>query len=886
MKRESIEINLANSVLFTELSPQEVATCADHLEVRYISEGEYVYRQNTQTDYFHVIAVGEVELILEFEDGSAGVVGRIGPGGHFGETAILTDKGHATSCRALFDLVLISFSKENFYKVLFGNEKIRRKIEFSLAERLRISFSDQGDMSRKQGGSEDIDSAGRMVLFKGRVTDEEVSLRHQERSQAPIQNLSVTSRAAKKIQAKIAAISENDEPFFIYGEEGTGRSIISKQIHLQSNRDEGPYHNFDLREYHNIPKVLEKKLFGVGQDSFPFFKTRRAGYLEQTCGGTLVFEHVELLTEVLQQKLVRLLRSSVYTHLDSEQQIALQSRIVFVSSLSLSQLQKSGKIIPELFAIFEKQNFTIPALREHKQDLPRLVDHYLHRFSGEYGKQVDTVTPATLGVLMNYDWPGNLTELSTVIRRAVMLAPGTEVRSEQILLGLPKSEGKWEFNLLRLPLVRKFLKSKTFPGVPQKIVGGVLLLAIFSLFFGSSDPAENVGLTISWSIGWPLMFFSFFFLARIWCSVCTLAVPGQVLQNILKPKRKAPRFLKQYSGWMMAFFCIIIFWIEIVWDAYKSPILSGSIILTITVGSIIFSAIYTRRAWCRYLCPLGAVSAIFAMPSIIELRSNRHVCLNKCQEHACFGGSGGELTGCPMFRHPYLVDNNRDCIFCGDCIKSCNNRSIQLNLRLAPQELWTLQAPRFADSFLIVALGGIFFPFAMHSDYSGMIHGMLAYSEQKTGLVMPYGVVASIIFFAIVYVAFLIYSIFVYIQSDYCDWDYKELFALFGYGLIPLILGSYLAVHFRIFIEGAGTVIPKVQNALGGNASLEGWSIMSPDSAFVLQVLAILGGFFASAYATYRISLRLSNDNEFSSKTLVLPLSFLMGLTVAFLYML
>lgn len=881
MKEELIEQNLQRSVLFQELSAEEISEFRAISKVKIVPEGEYVYRQGTRSDSFYIIALGEAELVFELEDGTCSVVGRIGPGGHFGETGILTNKLHAVAVRALFDLVLICFSVDDFKTKLLGNESVHKWVDASLAERLRVAFIDQADMFGKQVGRREINSAEKIVLFnKGNEPSPLKLKRLQEIDpNAPI----VATRTARRTQAEIDKIASNSDHFFLNGEEGTGRSIITKQIHLQSSRRDAPYREIDIREF-TSPILLEKQLFGVAQNAFPFFQARQAGLFEQACGGTLVFNHVQLMSKDLQRKLLKVIESSVFTHLDSHDQLAMQARLVFVSNYNFEALKASGKIIPEMIALFEKQSFTVPALREHKKDLPRLIDYYLERFGKEYGKKVDKVSTDTLGILMNYDWPGNLTELSTVIRRAVMLTTSNEVHSEQILLGLPKTEGKWEFNLLRLPWVRNFLKSGKFPQVPQAIVGCILLAVVLTLFLGPSASQSNAGLTVSWAIGWPLMFFSFFFLARTWCSICTLAMPGMLLQNIFKPTRKAPRFLKNYSGWIMGVLCVVVFWVEIVWNAYEKPILTGCIILTITVGSIVSSLLYSRRAWCRYLCPLGAVNAIFAMPSILELRSNRHVCLNKCQEHACFGG-GGDTTGCPMFRHPYLVDNNRDCIFCAECIKNCNNRSIQLNLRLAPQELWTLQAPRLADSLLIVALGAIFFPFALHSSFSERVGVLLAHIS-PTGLHIPYGLGASVIFYSLVASFIALYYGVVAVQSRYTEIDFKKLLPLLGYGLIPLILGSYLAIHLDFFVRGAGHLIPQLQEALGFDASYANRRLMSPDSTFVLQIIVVLGGLLASMYATYRITERLLLPGaEMGSKTLSIPYGYLLLLTSGYLSM-
>jgi hypothetical protein len=379
------------------------------------------------------------------------------------------------------------------------------------------------------------------------------------------------------------------------------------------------------------------------------------------------------------------------------------------------------------------------------------------------------------------------------------------------------------------------------------------------------------------------MFFSFFFLARTWCSVCPLAVPGTLLQNIVKPTRKTPAFIKDYSGWIMAVLCILVFWIEIVWDAYNNRYLTFGIILIITLGSILFSVLFSRRSWCRYLCPLGAVNAIFAMPSVVELRSNRHVCLNRCQNHSCFTGEG-DITGCPMFRHPYLVDNNRDCIMCSKCIKSCGNSSIQLNLRLAPQELWALETPRRADSFLIVSMGAIFFPFALQNEFFQLIDWLVAFAG-NLGIPLPGHLVGSIIFFVLILIFQLGYYLMVTIQSWYAKIDKNLLLPLFGYGVIPLILGGYMAVHLEFFVGGAGRILPNIQEFFGLHPSYLDLRLISVDSTHVLQILTVLGGLLASLYVTYRITERVLVGDSLTSKALVIPFSFLALLAGLFVFM-
>ncbi len=877
MKIDDIEQHLQRSVLFKDISASELAAFSEVSRVQIIPQGEFVYRQGGESAVFYVIATGDAEMVLERENGGTSIVGRIGPGGHFGETGILTGKPHSVSVRALGDLALICFDKRVFRTLLLNNNLIHRQLDLALAERLRVAFLDQADIACTQ----------RPMIVSG--DEEGVLFNEKNPGQDRLQRLTrhrpeaiSESKTARKTHLVVNRFAASDEPFMLTGETGTGKIIIARQIHSQSSRGDGPFMEIDLRD--QDPFDLYEKLVGREQSAFPFAQARQSGFFEQTWGGTLVFFHAQLMPIDLQEKLLRAIEGRTFTHTDSDRQIPLQSRIAFICTEELDLLEATGKIIPELLKIFKKQHFQVPALREHKRDLPRLIEHYLVRFNHEFGKNIRRVSPETLGLLMNYDWPGNLSELASVIRRAVMLARRDEILSDQILLGLPKTEGKWEFNVLRIPWVQKFLKSATFPRVPQIIIGGILLLAVISLFFGPDDAGRNIGITLSWSIGWPLMFFSFFFLARTWCSVCTLAMPGMLVQHLVKPQRKLPEAIKNASGWVMAVLCILVLWVEIVWNAYEDPFLTGWIILTITVGSLLTSVVYSRRAWCRYLCPLGAINAIFAMPSIVELRANRHVCLNRCQDHACFAG-GEENVGCPMFRHPYLVDNNRDCIFCAACIKSCTNQSIHLNLRLAPQELWSIQTPRWEDSFLIISLGAIFFPFALHQNYVEVVDRLREMLGQS-GLPLPGFIIGSLGFFSVILLFQIVYYLMVRTQAGYLQIDRKTLLALLGYGFIPLILGGYMAVHLEFFVDGSWQLVHIVQEALGLGAVYEKARLISRDSTIVLQSLTILGGFLASLYATYRIFVRLLDGAQLLPRMLILPYGFLVTLTLLFLWML
>ncbi len=873
MKTENTVRVLRKSILFKQVEASRLLTIAGFSQVSVFHKGASIFQQNDPSEGLYLVAAGEVELVLSRGYGGESVVSRIGPGGHFGETSLLTGKPHSLGARACNDLKLVWFEKRVFQEVLLVDNAIKDQLNFALAERLQVSFRDQADSMEhaRHHGSK----ISRLEDYTSFTEESDNSTGKSGSGSFRI------SSAVRRIQSITILFAKNLDPVFLTGESGTGKKFLAKQIHLQSEYFHGPYIEIDLRDLEE--DVTGGNLFGNQQADFPYAQVRQAGTLEQFGGGTVVLLHPECMSLPLQQKLVQAIADGTFTRIGGNKQIPLEARIIFISEKEMEDLETVGSLFPRMLEVMRQQHFYVPSLREHKRDLPRLVEHYLRRYSREYGKNIHKISPNSMGILMNYDWPGNLTELASVIQRAVMLAQKDEILTNQILLGLPKTEGKWEFNILRIPWIAKALKSEVFPALPRAIVGVVFFTACLALFFGPAEAEKNIGITLSWVIGWPVLYFSFFFLARIWCSVCTLAVPGRLVQSIWKPQRNTPEFIKTYSGWIMAVLCIIVLWVEIVWDAYSKPILGGWVILAVTTGSFVFSIIFKRRVWCRYVCPLGAINAIFAMPSVLELRANRHLCLNRCRQHVCFGADN-EQEGCPMFRHPFLVDNNRDCILCAKCIKSCKDNSIHLNLRLAPQELWDLETPRKPDSFLVVALGAIFFPFALQGKFFHLIAQGCAFLLPNS-LHIPMPIAATIVFFGLIFLFEVGYLVMVAIQAGYAAVDKEVLLSLLGYGFIPLILGCYLAVHFELFIGGAWRLWPNFLNLIGIDAVYQARRIFSPDSTAVLQVFSVLGGMLASFYAIYRIMARLKGSRKFSSKTLVLPYSFMIALGGLSLYL-
>jgi polyferredoxin len=229
--------------------------------------------------------------------------------------------------------------------------------------------------------------------------------------------------------------------------------------------------------------------------------------------------------------------------------------------------------------------------------------------------------------------------------------------------------------------------------------------------------------------------------------------------------------------------------------------------------------------------------------------------MNRCTDHLCYNGEGG-VAGCPMFRHPFLVDNNRDCILCGQCIKNCKLDSIHLNLRLAPQELWNQQSPRLADSFLVVSLAAIFFPFTINQKYPGVID---SWAGVLHGLDLSNNppLAASTLFFTCIIIYLCGYAVMSQLMARITGNSWKTTASILGYGMIPLVLGAFMALHLEIFVDSLWLLADNLKNLVGIGGEYQPRRIMSHDATFILRFITIGGGLLASLYATKRIITRL-----------------------------
>jgi DNA-binding NtrC family response regulator len=216
----------------------------------------------------------------------------------------------------------------------------------------------------------------------------------------------------------------------ITGETGTGKGLAAKAIHSNSPRSEGP---FVVVNCGAIPEhLMESELFGHQKGAFTDAKETKKGRLELAHGGTLFLDEIGEISMRMQIDLLRVLEDHVFYRVGGTQPIDADFRVIAATNLNLQKAIKDGKIREDLYYRLNVISFEMPPLRERKEDIPLLAEHFLHRFCQDTNKSIDKISREAMDEMMLYEWPGNIRELENAIERAVVVGKGHQIRPEDL----------------------------------------------------------------------------------------------------------------------------------------------------------------------------------------------------------------------------------------------------------------------------------------------------------------------------------------------------------------------------------------------------------------------------------------------------------------------
>jgi len=281
------------------------------------------------------------------------------------------------------------------------------------------------------------------VLAGRRLQDENLELKRALKQRYNFSNIIGKGERMLRLLDLVGQVAPSRSTILITGETGTGKELVAKAIHANSPRAD---HAFVAVNSGSLPTdLLESTLFGHVRGAFTSASTTKKGSFEIADKGTIFFDEIGTIGPETQAKLLRVIQEKEFTPLGSNDTIKVDARILAATNADLRKLVDEGRFREDLYYRLNVINIVLPPLRERKEDIPLLVEHFFtkycrenEKFLGPDGKSVLRFAPEAMQVLMDHNWPGNVRELENVLERAVVLASETlvpiDVFPEQLLM--------------------------------------------------------------------------------------------------------------------------------------------------------------------------------------------------------------------------------------------------------------------------------------------------------------------------------------------------------------------------------------------------------------------------------------------------------------------
>ena len=251
-------------------------------------------------------------------------------------------------------------------------------------------------------------------------------LRFELQDRYGIENMVIKARSMERVRDLIQTVAASRATVLVTGESGTGKELVARALHYNSPRRDNPFVRLNCAA---LPQELvESELFGHEKGAFTGAIKQTRGRFEMADGGTLLLDEISEISSSLQAKLLRVLQEREFERIGSSLTIRVDVRIIATTNRDLHKEIESGRFREDLYYRLNVIEIGLPPLRQRKEEIPALVDSFLHRFSDENRKNIAGVSSEALDLLVRYDWPGNIRELENYTERAVVVARGPELQ--------------------------------------------------------------------------------------------------------------------------------------------------------------------------------------------------------------------------------------------------------------------------------------------------------------------------------------------------------------------------------------------------------------------------------------------------------------------------
>jgi DNA-binding NtrC family response regulator len=262
----------------------------------------------------------------------------------------------------------------------------------------------------------------RKELDAHNLREENRSLREALHQRYHYKNIVAKSDKMQAVLALVERVAPTNATVLLGGESGVGKDLVARAIHEHSNRASGPFVKINSTA---IPEnLLESELFGYEKGAFSGATSSKPGKFELADKGTLFLDEIGDVPAATQVKLLRVLQEREFERLGGTKTLKVDVRLIAATNRDLRAALEDGSFREDLYYRLNVVAIDIPALHEHKEDIPELVQFFLQKFARESSQPVKSVTPAAMKVLMDFHWPGNVRELENAVQRAVTLTRG------------------------------------------------------------------------------------------------------------------------------------------------------------------------------------------------------------------------------------------------------------------------------------------------------------------------------------------------------------------------------------------------------------------------------------------------------------------------------
>src|SRR6267154_774191 len=274
------------------------------------------------------------------------------------------------------------------------------------------------------------------------------------------------SRAMEEVIRRAELVAETKSTVLISGETGTGKELVARAIHDRSAQRDMPLIKVNCAA---IPEtLLESELFGHVRGAFTGATGTKKGKFALADGGTIFLDEIGTMSLMLQSKLLRVLQERKFEPLGSERTEKVDLRVIAATNRDLRQMVADAKFQEDLFYRLNVIPIEIPPLRERREDIPPLIEHFVHKHAHRVGRRIEKIDEGVLAGLQQYDWPGNVRELENTIERAVVLSPGPAITSRALSVlgavvpqatGLPSLKLRQNIEWVERETIRRALES-------------------------------------------------------------------------------------------------------------------------------------------------------------------------------------------------------------------------------------------------------------------------------------------------------------------------------------------------------------------------------------------------------------------------------------------